>query len=77
MSVLDISPVSRLTLMRKFAVLMTVLVSLAAAFASDSTKLSKKYSEWLKKDVGYIITNAEKTAFKGLNTDEARDKFRS
>ena len=75
MSVSDISPVSRLALMRKFAVLMTVLMCFAAAFASDSTKLPKKYSEWLKKDVGYIITNEERAAFKGLNTDEARDKF--
>jgi len=75
MSVFDISPVSRLALMRKFAVLMTVLMCFAAVFASDSTKLPKKYSEWLKKDVGYIITKEESAAFKGLNTDEARDKF--
>jgi hypothetical protein len=47
--------------MRKFVLLMIVLVSLAAAFASDSsTKMPKKYSEWLKRDAGYIITNEEK-----------------
>jgi GWxTD domain-containing protein len=34
-----------------------------------------KYAEWLKKDVAYIITNEERATFKGLNTDEARDKF--
>jgi len=61
--------------MRKFVVLMTVLASVAVACASDSTKLPKKYSEWLKKDAGYIITNEEKATFKLLNTDEARDKF--
>jgi GWxTD domain-containing protein len=75
MSVSDISPVFRLVLMRKFALLMSVLVCLTVASASDSTKLPKKYSEWLKRDVGYIITNGEKAAFKGLNTDEAREKF--
>jgi GWxTD domain-containing protein len=75
MSVSDISPVFRLALMRKVVVLMTVLASLTAAFASESTKLSPKYSQWLKKDVAYIITNEEKATFKGLSSDEARDKF--
>ncbi len=75
MSVFDISPVLRLALMRKFAVVMTVVACLTVAFGSDSTKLPKEYAEWLKKDVGYIITNEEKATFKGLNTDEARDKF--
>ena len=75
MSVSDVSPVSRLALMRKFVVLMTVMASVAVAFASDSAKMPKKYSEWLKKDAAYIITNEERATFKGLNTDEARDKF--
>ena len=48
---------------------MSVLVcSLTVASASDSTKLPKKYSEWLKRDVGYIITKEEDQAFEGLNT---------
>ena len=76
MSVSDSSPASsRCWFLRKFAVAVTILALLPGAFGSDSTKLPKKYSEWLKKDVGYIITNEEKAAFKGLNTDEARDKF--
>jgi GWxTD domain-containing protein len=61
--------------MRRVAVLMTVLASLAAAFASDSTKLSPKYSQWMKRDVAYIITNEEKATFKLLSSDAARDKF--
>jgi GWxTD domain-containing protein len=76
MSVSDSSPASsRCWFLRKFAVALTVLALLSGAFASDSTKLPRKYSEWLKKDVVYIITREEKQAFLGLNTDEAREKF--
>ena len=47
----------------------------AVCFASDSTKLSARYSQWLKKDVAYIITNEERATFRGLSSDEAREKF--
>jgi GWxTD domain-containing protein len=40
-----------------------------------SAKLSPKYSEWLKKDVVYIISTPERDTFRGLTSDEARDKF--
>lgn len=73
MSVSDSSPASRCSFLHKFAVAVTVLTLLSGAFGSE--KLPKRYSEWLKKDVAYIITNDEKAAFKGLTTDEARDKF--
>jgi len=43
--------------------------------AGDSTKMSAKYKQWLNKDVAYIITNEERETFKGLTSDEARDKF--
>lgn len=35
----------------------------------------KIYSDWLNKDVGYIITNDEKKAYKALKTDEERENF--
>jgi GWxTD domain-containing protein len=38
-------------------------------------ELEKKYRDWLKKDVAYIITSAEKKAFRQLETDEERDGF--
>src|SRR5947207_10377993 len=31
--------------------------------------------KWLDEDVAYVITNEEKTAFKGLKTDEEREQF--
>lgn len=35
----------------------------------------KIYSDWVNKDVQYIITNEEKKAFKKLTTDEERENF--
>ena len=45
------------------------------AFAGAEDKLSPHYREWLDRDVAYIITRAEKTAFLQLTTDEAREQF--
>jgi GWxTD domain-containing protein len=66
---------SRVAPLHRCALLATVFFLLAAASASNSAKMPAKYAEWLKKDVAYIITNEERATFKGLNTDEARDKF--
>ena len=33
------------------------------------------YQKWLTQDVAYIITNAERAAFKGLQSNEEREKF--
>lgn len=38
-------------------------------------EIAKIYSNWLKKDVRYIITEEEKKAFKALKTDEERENF--
>ena len=52
-----------------------LLVFLALPGFCSSTKLPPKYSQWLKKDVVYIISNEERETFKGLTSDEAREKF--
>jgi GWxTD domain-containing protein len=52
-----------------------LLVFLTLPGFCSSTKLPLKYSQWLKKDVAYIISNEERETFKGLTSDEAREKF--
>ncbi|MCA1591189.1 MAG: GWxTD domain-containing protein [Acidobacteria bacterium] len=39
------------------------------------TEKRNYYKEWLEKDVAYIITDAEKNAFKKLVTDDEREQF--
>ncbi len=38
-------------------------------------ELETPYRKWLTEDVGYIITDEERAAFKKLQTDEERDQF--
>ncbi|HKW97904.1 MAG TPA: GWxTD domain-containing protein [Bryobacteraceae bacterium] len=38
-------------------------------------ELETPYKKWLNEDVGYIITDEERAAFKRLNTDEEREQF--
>jgi GWxTD domain-containing protein len=38
-------------------------------------EVKRVYKDWVDKDVGYIITDAEKRAFKKLETDDEREKF--
>ncbi len=38
-------------------------------------ELEGPYKQWLNVDVGYIITDEERTAFKRLNTDEEKQQF--
>jgi GWxTD domain-containing protein len=38
-------------------------------------ELESPYKKWLTEDVGYIITDEEKKAFKSLQTDEEREQF--
>ncbi len=38
-------------------------------------ELETPYRKWLNEDVGYIITDEERAAFKRLNTDEEREQF--
>src|ERR1017187_3374977 len=38
-------------------------------------ELETPYRKWLNKDVAYIITDEERTAFKRLQTDEEREQF--
>jgi len=50
------------------------------AFAQQSkpeapTELSRPYRKWLKEDVVYIITEAERKAFERIRTDEERAQF--
>jgi GWxTD domain-containing protein len=41
----------------------------------DAESSSKVLKRWLDEDVAYIITDAERTTFKGLKTDEEREQF--
>jgi GWxTD domain-containing protein len=38
-------------------------------------ELETPYKKWLDQDVGYIISDEERKAFKGLQTDEEKDQF--
>src|SRR5262249_12041054 len=38
-------------------------------------ELETPYKKWLEQDVGYIISNEERKAFKGLQNDEEREQF--
>src|SRR5207248_10513347 len=38
-------------------------------------ELETPYRKWLNEDVGYIITDEERAAFKRLQTDEEREQF--
>src|SRR5579872_114040 len=42
---------------------------------AEPQKLEKSYKEWLDRDVAYIITSEEKSAFLKLTSDDARDQF--
>ena len=66
---------SRVLLSWKLAVCVLVAVFSTLSAASDATKMPAKYKDWLRRDVAYIITNQERETFKGLNSDEAREKF--
>jgi GWxTD domain-containing protein len=74
----------------KIAILVSVFsIGISSAFAQEdppsqdpSTKVRKVkeetdkiYSNWVNKDVAYIITKEEKKAFKELKTDEERENF--
>ncbi|HKR29527.1 MAG TPA: GWxTD domain-containing protein [Terriglobales bacterium] len=51
-------------------------ISIAAApNQSKKTALPKHYSDWLNRDVAYIITRQERQDFLNLASDDARDKF--
>ncbi len=52
-----------------------VLAFPAFAEAGDHPELSQKYKDWLEKDVFYIITSKEKSAFLQLENDRQRDLF--
>lgn len=65
--------------LRSFARLSLILaigINSVLMFAENKKpKLSNFYTEWLNRDVTYIITRDEKKAFLSLTTDEARDNF--
>jgi GWxTD domain-containing protein len=60
-----------------FSLLLVAVGTLTSplAFAGAEDKLSPHYREWLDRDVAYIITRAERTAFLQLTTDDARNQF--
>lgn len=77
-------------LFSKVAIISSVFtVGATAIFAQEDTpsqdpstkvrKVGKEkekiYTDWVNKDVAYIITNEEKKAFKQLKTDEERENF--
>lgn len=43
--------------------------------AALKKELETPWKKWLNEDVSYIITDEERKAFKGLNTDEEREQF--
>jgi GWxTD domain-containing protein len=43
--------------------------------AVDPTTLETPYRKWLSEDVAYIITDAERAAFNGLQTNDEREHF--
>src|ERR1700744_2354183 len=43
--------------------------------AALKKELETPWRKWLNEDVSYIITDEERKAFKGLNTDEEREQF--
>ena len=49
--------------------------ALARTGSNKKDKLPKFYSEWLERDVAYIITKQEQKDFLALTTDEQRDDF--
>ncbi len=58
------------------SILVTVLVFLPlASFSKEKPKLAKKYENWLKDEVIYIITPVEKEVFSKLEIDRDRDLF--
>src|SRR5919197_1653286 len=72
-SVLAVPRRPRRFLLASTAILLVVLAW--TSLSSASNKLPAKYADWLKKDVVYIITNEERETFRGLISDEAREKF--
>ncbi len=46
-----------------------------AAEASQASPMGTPYNKWLHEDVAYIIMDAERAAFKALQTDAEREKF--
>ncbi|MEO6590323.1 MAG: GWxTD domain-containing protein, partial [Pyrinomonadaceae bacterium] len=77
-------------LFSKIAILSSVLaVGVSTTFAQEDTpnqnpaekvrvvgkEKEKIYTDWVNKDVAYIITKEEKKAFKELKTDEERENF--
>ncbi|MCK4931099.1 MAG: GWxTD domain-containing protein [Candidatus Aminicenantes bacterium] len=66
--------------MRAGRFVLSIFLCLAFSFSvflgtEDQPKLSQKYKDWLEKDVFYIITSKEKSAFKQLENDRQRDFF--
>jgi GWxTD domain-containing protein len=73
------------------SLIVIVFAAVMAAYQADQTKLQPAgvisaaeqteqapetaYTKWLKEDVAYIITDAERTAFKKLVTDQEREHF--
>lgn len=57
-------------------VLVLVFASgVAQAGSKKKEKLPKYYSDWLNRDVAYIVTKEERESFVQLTSDEARDNF--
>ena len=71
MSVSLVSRCSRAFHHFKFVLVIALLSNMGMA----ADKMSAKYKEWVNREVPYIITNEERETFKGLTSDEAREKF--
>ena len=48
---------------------------LASVLAFSGTRMPEKYQKWLDEEVVYIISDQERSEFKGLSTDTDRDAF--
>lgn len=53
----------------------SLVIAAALCAAAPRPRLPQKYSDWLNRDVVYLITGEEKKAFLALEADAQRDKF--
>jgi len=63
----------RASRLSKFVLGLFVILLANMSLAAD--KMPARYKDWLNREVAYIITNEERETFKGLTSDESREKF--
>jgi GWxTD domain-containing protein len=54
---------------------LAILWALGAASGQESRGIPAVYRRWVEQDAAYLITDAERCVFQGLQTDAERDRF--